>query len=103
MAVWKFNICRFFIKVKAMKKARIMGINVSDRHEAAEKVQKVLTSYGCSIRTRLGLNESEDDHYGSGGLIILELTGDEKEWESMKKDLAEISDIEVKFMDFERK
>lgn len=86
-----------------MTQIRIMGISVSNRHEVAEKVQKVLTSYGCSIRTRLGLNESEDSHYGSGGLIILELAGDQKEWEAMKKDLSEISDIEVKFMDFERK
>lgn len=86
-----------------MTQIRIMGISVSNRHEVAEKVQKVLTSYGCSIRTRLGLNESEDSHYGSGGLIILELAGDQKEWEAMKKDLSEISDIEVKYMDFERK
>ena len=86
-----------------MTQIRIMGISVSNRHEVAEKVQKVLTSYGCSIRTRLGLNESDDNHYGAGGLIILELAGDEKEWESMKKDLTEINDIEVKYMDFERK
>lgn len=86
-----------------MTKVRVMGINVSNRHEVAAKVQGVLTSYGCSIRTRLGLNESSDDHFGVGGLIILELDGDEKEWEAMKKDLAEISDIEVKYMDFERK
>ncbi|MBW6490863.1 MAG: hypothetical protein K0B15_06660 [Lentimicrobium sp.] len=81
---------------------RIMGINVSNRSEVADKVQKVLTNYGCSIRTRLGLNEADEIHYGSGGLIILELTGDEKEWELMHKDLALIGDIQVNFMDFER-
>ena len=85
-----------------MTQVRIMGINVSNRQEVAEKVQKVLTNYGCSIRTRLGLNEADEIHYGSGGLILLELTGDEKEWEMMKKNLAAITDIEVKYMDFER-
>lgn len=85
-----------------MTQVRIMGINVSNRHEVAEKVQKVLTNYGCSIRTRLGLNEADEIHYGSGGLIILELTGDEKEWEFMGRDLSAIEDIKVKYMDFER-
>lgn len=85
-----------------MAKVRIMGINVSNRSEVADKVHKVLTNYGCSIRTRLGLNEADEIHYGSGGLIILELTGDEKEWELMQKDLDEIGDIQVNFMDFER-
>jgi len=85
-----------------MSNVRIIGINVSNRSEVAEKVQKVLTNYGCSIRTRLGLNEADEIHYGSGGLIILELTGDEKEWEQMMKYLSEIDDIQVKFMDFER-
>jgi hypothetical protein len=79
-----------------------MGINVSNRKEVAEKVQSVLTNYGCSIRTRLGLNEADEIHYGSGGLILLEMIGDKKEWELMKKDLAAIADIEVKYMDFER-
>ncbi|PKP49785.1 MAG: hypothetical protein CVT94_03825 [Bacteroidetes bacterium HGW-Bacteroidetes-11] len=85
-----------------MSNVRIIGINVSNRSEVAEKVQKVLTNYGCSIRTRLGLNEADEIHYGSGGLIILELTGDEKEWELMMKYLSEIDEIQVKFMDFER-
>jgi hypothetical protein len=85
-----------------MSNVRIIGINVSNRSEVAEKVQKVLTNYGCSIRTRLGLNEADEIHYGSGGLIILELTGDEKEWEQMMKYLSEIDEIQVKFMDFER-
>lgn len=86
-----------------MTQVRIMGISVSNRAEVAEKVQSVLTSYGCSIRTRLGLNESEDSHFGSGGLIILELTGDEKEWEMLRNDLSKIEDIVVKSMDFVRK
>lgn len=85
-----------------MSNVRIIGINVSNRSEVAEKVQKVLTNYGCSIRTRLGLNEADEIHYGSGGLIILELTGNEKEWEMMMKYLSEIADIQVKYMDFER-
>ena len=41
---------------------------------SATDLQKVLTSFGCNIRTRLGINES---FLGEpAGLIILELAGD---------------------------
>lgn len=79
---------------------RILGINVSNRVEVAEKVQKVLTTYGCSIRTRLGLHEEDEGQSGVGGLILLELIGDENEWLRLEKDLAAIKYVEIKKMDF---
>lgn len=79
---------------------RILGINVSNRVEVAEKVQKVLTTYGCSIRTRLGLHEEDEVQSGVGGLILLELIGDENEWLRLEKDLAAIKHVEIKKMDF---
>lgn len=81
---------------------RIMGINVSDRKQVAFDVQKVLTKYGCSIRTRLGLNDTDEEHCGSGGLIILELSGDPVEWGRLEKDLSAIGNIQVNTMDFEK-
>ena len=82
---------------------RILGINVSDRVEVAASVQKVLTLYGCSIRTRLGINDTEDEgHCGSGGLILIELSGDPLEWEKLEADLRKIEKIEVNKMDFRR-
>lgn len=79
---------------------RILGINVSNRVEVAEKVQKVLTTYGCSIRTRLGLHEEDEGQSGVGGLILIELIGDENEWLRLEKDLAVIKHVEIKKMDF---
>ncbi len=82
---------------------RILGINVSDRVEVAASVQKVLTLYGCSIRTRLGINDTEDEgHCGSGGLIMIELSGDPHEWDHLEADLRKIEKIEVNKMDFQR-
>ena len=40
----------------------IIGIKINDRIKEAGKVQQVLTDYGCSIKTRLGLHEVTDDH-----------------------------------------
>ncbi|MCB9016561.1 MAG: hypothetical protein H6541_12250 [Lentimicrobiaceae bacterium] len=82
---------------------RIMGINVSDRKEVASDVQNVLTKYGCSIRTRLGLHEPDDDNCGVGGLIIIELTGDPSEWEKLENELSAIKHTELNKMDFEKK
>jgi len=82
---------------------RILGVNVSDRTEVAAEVQKVLTRYGCSIRTRLGINDLEEEGIqGAGGLIILELSGDAQEWEKMETELRKIDRIEVNRMDFRR-
>ncbi|MBK6346372.1 MAG: hypothetical protein IPN08_07525 [Bacteroidales bacterium] len=82
---------------------RILGVNVSNRTEVAAAVQKVLTRYGCSIRTRLGINDLEEEGIqGAGGLIILELSGEPSEWEKMENELRSIDKIEVNRMDFRR-
>jgi len=83
-----------------MTKIRILGINVINRLQVAAQVQKVLTNYGCSIKTRLGLNESDEDDQGIGGLIILELTGEVSEWLKLENELLALEGVEVSKMDF---
>ncbi len=52
----------------------ILGILAERDQEVIKSVQNILTSYGCNIRTRLGVNEV---FFGEpSGLIILELKGD---------------------------
>ena len=58
------------------KEIRILGVLITDRQKEAGKVQALLTKFGCSIKTRLGLHEVTDNLCSSSGLIILELTGD---------------------------
>lgn len=61
-------------------------------------VQKILTSYGCNIRTRLGVNEI---FFGEpAGLIILELKGDEKQRILLEKDLKALNHVHVRTMVF---
>ena len=76
----------------------ILGIN--DRIKEAGNVQRVLTQYGCSIKTRLGLHEVTDSHCSTSGLIIIELTGPQADQDILKKELAGIQGIVVKNMDF---
>ena len=71
---------------------------VERNHGVIKSVQKILTAYGCNIRTRLGVNEI---FFGEpAGLIILELKGDEKQRVLLEKDLKSINKIHVRTMVF---
>lgn len=79
----------------------ILGISVYDRAKEAGLVQEVLTRFGCSIRTRLGMHEVTNDFCSQSGLIILELFGDKGEQEKLEQNLKEISGVEIKKMEFQ--
>src|SRR4030042_3365307 len=67
---------------------RILGILIERDKQAVLDVQKLLTSFGCNIKSRLGVNES---FFGeSVGLIVLELTGDIDQKNELEKELQEI-------------
>lgn len=85
-----------------MGKIRIIGIKVHNRAQYANKVQNILTRYGCSIKTRLGLNDSDENNAGEEGLIVLELTGDTSEWLKLENELLALEGVEVAKMDFSK-
>jgi len=71
----------------------LLGILVPRRDELGIRVQEILTTYGCVIRTRLGVNEV---YFGEpAGLILLELAGDAGQFLSLEKALREIDDIAI--------
>jgi hypothetical protein len=78
----------------------ILGIKINDRVQEAGSVQQILTQFGCSIKTRLGLHEVSESHCSTNGLIILELTGPKDEQEKMKAALQSIKGISLKMMEF---
>lgn len=55
-----------------MTEHQIMIIRVNQRMHSAEKLQKVFSTFGCSIKTRLGLHEA-GDVCATDDLIILQL------------------------------
>jgi hypothetical protein len=83
-----------------MEEVRVMGISISDRVEDASKMQGILTKYGCTIRTRLGLHEASKESCSRNGLIIIELVGDSSRWMELESELKSIKGIFVKSMDF---
>jgi hypothetical protein len=76
----------------------ILGILVERNYETIHTVQRLLTTYGCYIRTRLGVNEQ---FYGeSAGLIILELKGDQRQRLLLEKSLKDLNQVHVRSMIF---
>ena len=78
----------------------ILGIHVTNRLRNAGEVQKVFTEFGCNIKTRLGLHEVADDYCAPGGVLILEMTGDDAVCQELARLLGEIEGVEVQKMEF---
>jgi len=79
----------------------ILGIHVTDRAKKAGDVQAVLTEYGCSIKTRIGLHEVSEQSCSTNGIILLEIFGDRAVADEIAGKLSAIDGIEVQQMVFE--
>ena len=51
----------------------IFGINVKNRTEDAQKLQDILTNYGCYIRTRIGLHPMGEYKCNNYGIVLIEV------------------------------
>jgi hypothetical protein len=83
-----------------MNKAKktVLGVHVAQRTKHTARVQKVLTEYGCSIRTRIGLHDAGDGFCSPNGLILLEVVNKAAE---LSAALSKIPGVAVKKMVFE--
>jgi hypothetical protein len=86
-----------------MNKARhiVVGIHISDRVHHVPGVQNLLTEYGCSIKTRIGLHAVDEKFCSPNGLILLEMAGPEKPMFEMIDKLKAIEGVDVQRMVFE--
>jgi hypothetical protein len=84
-----------------MKELRILGVMVTNRTKNSTTVQHILTKFGCSIKTRLGLHEVTSDISTNYGLILLELTGEKAEWDKLEAELLKVEDVITKKISFE--
>ncbi len=84
-----------------LKKHVILGVHITDRIHHVDAVQHLLTEYGCSIRTRLGLHEADKGFCSPNGLLVLEMTDDEKTADQLAAKLNAVEGVEAKKMVFE--
>jgi hypothetical protein len=81
----------------------IMGIEVSSRVEEAVKVQELLTEYGCFIKTRIGLHDTDEGGRKCSikGIILLEFVYDaDEEIMKLENELGKLKSTKVKKMEF---
>jgi len=76
----------------------VMLILIGSRQEAADKVQKILTGWGCFIKTRLGLHDDVLDNCSQSGLIFLELTGDLENMQEIERKLNLVKSVDAKLI-----
>lgn len=95
----EFNADKEILNVQSgQSSVEILGILVERNKTVIDSVQKILTAYGCNIRTRLGVNEV---FFGEpAGLIILELKGDAKQRLLLETALKALENVHVRTMVF---
>ncbi len=74
----------------------IIGVTLENRVETAVEFQKLITKFGCEIRTRIGLHPSREDICLNRGIVLLEVSG---EAELLKEELSK--QWEIQTMEFE--
>lgn len=79
----------------------VMVVLISHRHEAASKVQAVLTGWGCMIKTRLGIHEGVQENCSENGLLFLDLVGDEEKIAELERKLGVIRGVSARMITLE--
>ena len=77
---------------------KIIGIKLPQRLETAPAFQEILSKYGCSIRTRLGIHDVNEGHCSPDGVILLDLVADDEIIKSMVKDLKNIAGLKCEML-----
>ncbi|MFA5105214.1 MAG: hypothetical protein WC527_08605 [Candidatus Margulisiibacteriota bacterium] len=81
-----------------MKKT-VLLILVDKRKKAAINVQKILTGWGCIIKTRLGIHDGVLDNCSDAGLIICELVGSSSKKKELARKLRLVSGVNTKLIE----
>ncbi|MBI9009054.1 MAG: hypothetical protein JEZ05_03405 [Tenericutes bacterium] len=82
-----------------MSRYNIMTVLIEHRRDTAEKVQALLTKYGCNIKVRLGLHEAVSV-CAEDGLMVLQLVGDQGDIEALLDKLNALDGVQAKLAVF---
>ena len=76
----------------------VLLVLINNRKESAEKVQKILTGWGCIIKTRLGIHDGVLENCSDHGLIFLELVGESQKHEELMHKIKLIKGVDAKLV-----
>lgn len=79
---------------------QIMAVRITDRGKSAVDVQKILTEYGCSVMTRLGLHDqSVPGTCSPAGLLVLQLCSDAETSKELERKLNALDGVKAQLVD----
>jgi len=76
----------------------LLAIIVDKRKKTAPTVQKILTDWGCWIKTRLGIHDGVLDKCSNVGLIIVELVGERKKHQELSHKLCLLDGVKTELV-----
>jgi hypothetical protein len=79
-------------------KHTIFGIHITHRVTEVPAVQAILTKYGCSIRTRLGIHDADATSCSPSGLLIVDVIGPDVD--HFYQELSALEGVDLQRMDF---
>ncbi|NBL00771.1 MAG: hypothetical protein EOM50_22790 [Erysipelotrichia bacterium] len=79
----------------------IMGIQLQDRMNDATIFQSLLSKYGCSIQTRVGLHDTAANSCSPSGLILLDFVNDaDDDAQKFEKEVLSLDNVNIQKMVF---
>lgn len=78
--------------------SNVLLVLVSLRKSVAPRVQKILTAWGCLIKTRLGLHQGTLTECTENGLLFLELVGDRRKHKELARKLNLLKGVQAKLV-----
>lgn len=78
----------------------IMVVKIGARRDDSPKVQEVLSRFGCSIKVRLGLHETQAV-CSDEGILILQLCGDTDEMAKLEQALNQMDRVKAKLVNLD--
>ncbi|MBI1937214.1 MAG: hypothetical protein HYS25_03745 [Ignavibacteriales bacterium] len=82
-------------------KRTILLILIGSRKDSAIKVQQILTGWGCTIKTRLGLHDGVLDNCSDSGLLILEICGTDEQNKELARKVSVLPGVSSKLVELE--
>lgn len=76
----------------------VLLLLIDHRRQTAPAIQKILTDYGCYIKTRLGLHDSVLGQCSETGLIFLELAGEKEKHTDLLNTVNGIDGVDGKLV-----
>lgn len=76
----------------------IFGIKLLNRVNNSTDFQEVVSKFGCSIKTRIGLHDVSNGVCSPSGIILIEFIG--KDASEFEQELRALNDIEIQKMVF---